>query len=133
MPNLLLLALSLTQPALAGADPDLHRKVPEGHQVYDGETAAVGGTYEAFLIHFEGEPTVYLSPSRYRVAYAANALACRNADSFPVDPARTGRWWRVVFEVLAVRETAAEDPPGSGKWVWNKQFDCIYKQLEPID
>jgi hypothetical protein len=127
------LFLVFTTPAFAGADPDLHRKVPEGSQVYDGETAEVGAIYEAFLIHFEDSAIVYLSPSRYRVAYAPNALACRNADQFPIDPARFGRWWRVVFEVLAVRETAEEDPPGSGKWAWKKQFDCLYKELQPID
>ena len=124
---------ALLPPSFAGADPDLHRKVPDGHRVYDGESAEVGGVYEAILIHFKDDETMYLSPSRYRVAYVANALQCRNKAEFPMDLSRPGRWWRVVFEVLAVRETAEEDPPGSGKWSWKKQFDCMYKEIQPVE
>jgi hypothetical protein len=128
-----LLLLTLVTPASGGADPDLHRKVPEGHRIYDGDTAEVGAVYEAFLIHFKDDKTIYLSPSRYRVAYAADALQCRNTEEFPMDLSRAGRWWRVVFEVLAVRETAVEDPAGSGKWTWNKQFDCLFKDIQAVE
>ena len=68
----------------AGADPDEHRPVQEGHVRYDGEGVQVGKVYEAFLIRFADREEVYLSPSRYRVAYTPNALQCRNADDFPV-------------------------------------------------
>lgn len=126
----LLLACSLGTPVLAGADPDAHRKPAKGHLLFTGEGMQVGQTYEGFMISFPGNETVYLSPSRYRVSYAPDALACRNAASFPVEAAKNGHWWTVSFEVLAIKETAIEDPPSSGKWVWQQSFDCLYKDLK---
>ena len=114
----------------AGADPDAHRKVANGVEPYATDTVQVGGTYEAFLIAFTDRSEVYLSPSRYRVSYIANALTCRNTDEVPIDQIRDGQWWTVVFEVLAVKETAIEDPPASGKWTWQHSYDCIIKDLQ---
>jgi hypothetical protein len=119
--------------AVAGADPDAHRKLGAEHLLYTGKDVRVGQTYEAFLISFPGDNTVYLSPSRYRVSYTPNALACRNEASFPVEAAKNGRWWKVSFEVLAIKETAIEDPPSSGKWVWQQSFDCLYKGLKEAE
>jgi hypothetical protein len=118
--------------ALAGADPDAHRKISDGHLLFTGTDVQVGQTYEAFLISFLDNEVVYLSPSRYRVSYTPDALVCRNAASFPVESAKNGRWWTVSFEVLAIKETAIEDPPSSGKWAWQQSFDCLYKELKEV-
>ena len=122
-----------SKPVTAGADPDLYRRVPEGQAVYTGEDVAVGQRYEAFLIHFKDRETVFLSPSRFRVSYVANALQCRNADAFPIGVANQGRWHKVSFEVLAVKETAIESPPGSGNWGWQQHFDCTIIALSVAD
>jgi len=116
--------------ALAGADPDEHRPVQDGHVRYDGQTVEVGKVYEAFLIRFSDRKETYLSPSRYRVAYTPDALKCRNATEFPLLDADEGKWWLVTFEVLAVRETAIEEPKGSGNWRWEHEFDCMIESLE---
>ena len=128
---LLLTTLLLGPLSLAGADPDEHRPVAEGHLRYDGKDVQVGSTYEAFLIRFAERDEVYLSPSRYRVAYTPNALQCRNADDFPLAGDSLGKWWVISFEVLAVRETAIEEPAGSGNWGWQHQIDCTIKGLTP--
>lgn len=117
--------------ALAGADPDEHRPVQEGHARYDGKAMQVGTVYEGFLIRFAGREEVYLSPSRYRVAYTPDALKCRNTAEFPLPERSTGQWFLVTFEVLAVRETAIEEPAGSGNWGWQHEFDCMIEGLEP--
>ena len=121
--------ISLLQPVMAGADPDEHRPVQEGHLRYDGVGVQVGKVYEAFLIRFEERDEVYLSPSRYRVAYTPDALQCRNSESFPISAA--GAWWTVTFEVHAVHETAVEEPPGSGNWGWRHAIDCTIQSLTP--
>ena len=128
----LLFACTTGSAALAGADPDAHRKISDGHLLFTGTDVQVGQTYEAFLISFLDNEVVYLSPSRYRVSYTPDALVCRNAASFPVESAKNGRWWTVSFEVLAIKETAIEDPPSSGKWVWQQSFDCLYKELKEV-
>ena len=123
----LLVTLLLGLPASAGADPDEHRPVKEGHLRYDGVQVQVGKVYEAFLIRFVDRDEVYLSPSRYRVAYTADALQCRNADAFPISGA--GDWWTVTFAVHAVHETAVEEPAGSGTWGWRHAIDCTIESL----
>lgn len=123
--------LGFHQPAFAGADPDEHRRVGEGREAFLVDNVQVGGTYEAFLIGFPDRPGYYLSPSRYRVSYIPNALQCRNESDFAFEEARNGHWWTVVFEVFAVKETAIEDPPGSGKWSWRHSYDCSLKKLDP--
>ena len=115
----------------AGADPDEHRPVSEGHLRYDGKDVQVGQTYEAFLIRFADRDDLYLSPSRYRVAYTPNALQCRNAAEYPIVGEGIGKWWVISFEVLAVRETAIEEPVGSGNWGWQHQIDCTIKGMIP--
>ena len=118
--------------AASGAvDPDEYRTVSEGAVAFAQQSVEAGGTYEGFLISFPDRGEVYLSASRYRVSYIANALQCRNADQFPLASIRDGRWWKVVFEVLAVKESAVEDPPGSGKWAWRHSYDCVLKDLQP--
>lgn len=124
------MALSVSSSVSAGVDPDAHRKVPEGVAAFAQDHVEVGGTYEGFLIAFSDRSEVYLSPSRYRVSYLANALNCRNSDEFPLNTIRDGRWWKVVFEVLAVKESAVEDPPASGRWAWRHSYDCVIKNLE---
>ena len=119
-------------PAIAGADTDAHRKVRDGSVLYTGKDVQVGQTYQGFLISFPGNEAVYLSPSRYRVSYSPNALTCRNEEAFPVDEAKNGRWWTVSFEVLAIKETAIEYPPSSGKWVWQQSYDCLYRELTEV-
>ena len=96
---------------------------------YDGVEVQVGKVYEAFLIRFVERDEVYLSPSRYRVAYTPDALQCRNADAFPITAA--GAWWTVTFEVHAVHETAVEEPSGSGNWNWRHAIDCTIQSLTP--
>ena len=128
---LLLNTLLFLSPAIAGADPDEHRPVKEGHHRYDGVEVQVGKVYEAFLIQFVDRDDVYLSPSRYRVAYTANALQCRNAASFPITAA--GAWWTVTFEVHAVHETAIEEPVGSGNWGWKHAIDCTIRSLVLVE
>ena len=123
--------LLLVTASHGGADPDEHRPIAEGHHRYDGKEVQVGKTYEAFLIRFADREETYLSPSRYRVAYTPNALQCRNADAFPLTGDSLGQWWVVSFEVLAVRETAIEEPPGSGNWGWQHQIDCTITALAP--
>ena len=120
---------SLMSLAFAGADPDEHRPVKEGHLRYDGVQVQVGKVYEAFLIRFVERDEVYLSPSRYRVAYTADALQCRNSADFPISAA--GSWWTVTFEVHAVHETAVEEPVGSGNWGWRHAIDCTIQSLVP--
>ena len=124
------LAMSVSTLASAGVDPDEYRKVDDGVVAFAQERVEVGGTYAGFLIAFPDRSDVYLSPSRYRVSYLANALECRNVDQFPMDSIRDGRWWQVTFEVLAVKESAIEDPPKSGNWAWRHSYDCIIKNLE---
>jgi hypothetical protein len=119
----------LSLPALGGADPDLHRTVPEGQEAYTGENISIGHTYQAFLISFKDRTTVYLSPSRFRVSYLPNTLQCRNADKFPMEEANIGLWHTVSFEVVAVKETAVEAPPSSGNWTWQHTIDCTIKSL----
>ena len=127
----LLTIMSLLQPAIAGADPDEHRPVKEGHLRYDGVEVQVGKVYEAFLIRFVERDEVYLSPSRYRVAYTPDALKCRNAEAFPINT--PGAWWTVTFEVHAVHETAVEEPQGSGNWGWRHAIDCTIQSLVPAE
>ena len=127
----LLILLLFPAFAVAGADPDEYRPVKEGNVRYDGAEVQVGKTYEAFLIQFVDRDEIYLSPSRYRVAYTPDALQCRNVDQFPIDPSVRGSWLTVTFEVLAVRETAIEMPSGSGNWTWQHQIDCTIKSLAP--
>jgi len=128
-----LLWLLVSSAAFAGADPDEHRPVQEGHARYDGKDLQVGTVYEGFLIQFAGREAVYLSPSRYRVAYTPDALKCRNASEFPMPERSTGQWFVVTFEVLAVRETAIEEPVGSGNWGWQHEFDCMIESLVSAD
>jgi len=124
-----LLSLLFSTTVFAGADPDEHRPVKDGHVRYDGDQVQVGNVYEAFLIRFVDRDEVYLSPSRYRVAYTPNALQCRNEDAFPIEGESRGSWWVVTFEVHAVRETAVEEPAGSGNWGWRHQIDCTIRTL----
>ena len=128
---LCVIALGVSSPATAGSDADQNRAVAEGAVAFAQEGVEAGETYEGFLIAFPERSEVYLSPSRYRVTYIANALQCRNADQFSLASIRDGRWWKVVFEVLAVKESAVEDPPGSGKWAWRTSYDCVLKDLQP--
>lgn len=134
--NTLMLAtvvIALLFPAYAGADPDQHRRVGEGLLAYEKDTVEVGKRYEGFLIAFKDRPEMYLSPSRYRVSYSADALQCRNAADFDWVAVRDGRWWTIAFEVLAVKETATESPPGSGKWVWEHTYDCVIHTLKQAE
>ena len=128
---LLWTTLIVGMPTFAGADPDEHRPVSEGHLRYDGKDVQVGKTYEAFLIRFADRDKLYLSPRRYRVAYTPNALQCRNAEAYPISGEGIGKWWVISFEVLAVRETAIEEPAGSGNWGWQHQIDCNIKDMVP--
>jgi|GEM_PF-2692758 len=121
----LLLSLALTNPAMSGADPDSYRKAPEGQEVFvSADAVEVGGKYEAFMIRFKERESAFLSPSRFRVAYTENVLLCRNEAEFPIVDAQLGQWHKVSFEVLALKETAAESPAGSGNWTWTTQIDC---------
>lgn len=130
MTTALLLALSLSNVASSGADPDSYRKPPEGQEVYvSADAVRVGGIYEAFLIRFKDRDSAFLSPSRFRVAYAENVLQCRNQEAFTVPEAQYGQWHKISFEVLALKETAAESPPGSGNWTWSTQIDCTITAL----
>ena len=119
------LLLPLLSVAHAGADPDSHRKAPEGQEVYvSADAVQIGGVYEAFVIRFKDRESAFLSPSRFRVTYSENVLQCRNAAEYAIPEGQYGQWHKVSFEVLALKETAAEDPPGSGNWTWNTQIDC---------
>ena len=115
--------------ASAGDDPDRVRKVPEGQEVYTGPDVRVGGVYEAFIIRFKDRQTPLLSPSRFKVAYEEGTLQCRNADDFLIADDATGAWHKISFEILSVKESAVEDPPGSGNWGWAKTIDCDIKSL----
>ena len=129
MMHIVALILAFCLPAQAGADLDQHRRVADGLLAYNKDSVEVGKRYEAFLIGFDERPDLYLSPSRYRVSYSANALQCRNATEFDWVAVRNGRWWTVVFEVLAIKETANESPPGSGQWSWEHSYDCVIHDL----
>jgi hypothetical protein len=125
MQFLLAIALGTVGASHAGADPDSYRKAPEGQQVFvSAEATEVGGVYEAFLIRFKDRDTAFLSPSRFRVAYAEGVLQCRNQEQFAVPESQLGQWHKISFEVLALRETAIEEPEGSGNWVWRSTIDC---------
>ena len=125
-----LMALALLSTADGGADPDSHRKAPEGQEVFvSADAVKVGGVYEAFLIRFEDRDAAFLSPSRFRVAYTENVLQCRNGEDYAVPETQFGQWHKISFEVLALKETAAESPPGSGNWTWNTQIDCRITSL----
>ena len=119
--------------AFAGDDPDRKRTVPEGQTVYTGPDVRVGAIYEAFLIRFQDRQLPFLSPSRFKVEYLEGALKCRNGDQYRIGSDATGSWHKVSFEVLAVRESAIEEPPGSGNWGWAKTFDCDIKSLKLAD
>ena len=124
------MALALHSTAYGGADPDSHRKAPEGQEVFvSADAVKVGGVYEAFLIRFEDRDAAFLSPSRFRVAYTENVLQCRNSEAHAIPESQFGQWHKVSFEVLALKETAAETPPGSGNWTWTTQIDCRITSL----
>ena len=120
-----LLTISLISAAYSGADPDSYRKAPEGQEVFvSADQVQIGGVYEAFLIRFKDRESAFLSPSRFRVAYKENVLQCRNHDAYAIPEKQFGQWHKISFEVLALKETAAETPPGSGNWTWDTQIDC---------
>ena len=120
-----LLTVSLLSGASAGADPDSYRKAPEGQQVFvSADAVQIGDVYEAFVIRFKDRETAYISPSRFRVAYKENVLQCRNKEEHAIPEAQFGQWHKISFEVLALKETAVETPPGSGNWTWDTQIDC---------
>mgnify|MGYP004204018617 CR=1 FL=1 len=126
----LMLAILCFQPfARAVDDPDRVRKVPEGQEVYTGPDVRVGGVYEAFIIRFKDRQAPLLSPSRFKVAYEEGTLQCRNADAFSIGDDATGAWHKISFEILSVKESAIEDPPGSGNWGWARTIDCDIKSL----
>jgi len=111
--------------AHSGADLDAHRKAPEGQEIFTSADATrVGGIYEAFLIRFKDREADFLSPSRFRVAYSEGVLQCRNGAEFAIPEERLGQWHKVSFEVLALKETAVEQPEGSGNWQWTTSLDC---------
>lgn len=130
---LLLLLLALGGPAAAGKDPDLKRKVPEGHQRFTGERLAVGAVAEAFLLQYPGHPEWQVSPSRYAVDFDAAAFSFRNRADYAVADGLRGQWLRVVFEVIAVTETAVEMPKGSGTWLWRLTYECDLRVVEAAE
>ena len=120
-----LLTVALTSPASSGADPDSYRKAPEGQEVFvSADQVQIGGVYEAFVIRFKERESAFLSPSRFRVTYTENVLQCRNQEEHAIPDGHLGQWHKISFEVLALKETAAETPPGSGNWTWDTQIDC---------
>ena len=113
----------------AADDSDAKRTIPDGQERYTGENLTVGGVYEGFVIRFPNRDELFLSPSRCQVSYGERAFACRNASEFPVPANRAGLWYKVSFEVLALKESAVETPEGSGNWTWKVAFDCDIKTL----
>jgi len=131
--TLLLAALFHGAPAHAGDDPDLHRKVEEGRQIYTGERLAIGAVAEAFLLQYPDQPAWNISASRYEVDFEGAGFEFRNRAAYPVDTPRRGKWLRVVFEVLAVLEAPIEVPKGSGTWSWKLTYDCAIRSVEEPD
>jgi len=130
LPILLILLMVLPLTAVAGKDPDLSRKLPEGHQAFLGERLGVGAVAEAFLLQYPGNPVWQVSPSRYTVDFKAAAFRFRNKAEFPVSDELRGSWLRVVFEVVTVTENAVEQPAGSGNWIWLLTYECDLSLLE---
>ncbi len=127
-----LLLLVLCGPgARGGVDPDQQRNVPDGVLPYVEGAVEAGNTYAGFLIGFPDRSELYLSPSRYHVSYGSTPFECRNGHEYPLQQVTDGRWWNVEFEVIAVIESAVEEPPASGKWIWKERYDCLIKGLQP--
>ena len=119
----------VVDPAWAVDDPDRTRSVPKGVEVFDPARVEAGKSYSAFVIGFPGQAARLVSPSRYAVTYLEGLLRCGNADAAGINNVQDGRWWTVVFTVHAIKETAVEQPVGSGVWTWRTEFDCTIASL----
>ena len=119
--------------AFALDDPDRRRSVSQGVEVFAPETVEAGKSYSAFVIGFPDRPGPLVSPSRYVVSYFDGLLRCGNANEAGMNKVRDGRWWTVVFTVHAIKETAIEQPAGSGTWGWRTEYDCTIVSLSAPD
>ena len=105
-----IMALALLSTADGGADPDSHRSSQRARSVCQRRRREGGRVYESSSSASKTAMPHSCRPAGFAWPTLENVLQCRNGEAYYPRESQFGQWHKVSFEVLALKETAAESP-----------------------